>query len=85
MAWTQSVRRNKQRRLWLISYFSAEVVCCHLHLLSTTHKHTLTGEVVNSVPHHVCRLGRAVESEVLGHRLLLLGGLTHLLQGHTKD
>ena len=34
--------------------------------------------------HHVGGLGGAVETEVLGHRLLLLGGLAHLLQGHTN-
>ena len=42
----------------------------------------LTDEVVHPVAHHVGGLGGAVEAEVLGHRLLLLGGLAHLLK-HT--
>ena len=42
----------------------------------------LTDEVVHPVAHHVGGLGGAVEAEVLGHCLLLLGWLTHLLK-HT--
>ena len=44
----------------------------------------LTDEVVHPVAHHVGGLGGAVEAEVLGHRLLLLGGLTHLLHSEEK-
>lgn len=44
----------------------------------------LTDEVVDSVSHHVGGLGGAVEAEVLGHGLFLLGGLTHLLQKNSN-
>jgi len=43
----------------------------------------LTNEVVDSVAHHGGGLGRAVEPDVLGHRLLLLGGVADLLQDQT--
>lgn len=51
---------------------------------ATDFRPELTNEVVDSVAHHVCRLGGAVKPKVLGHRLLLLGGFTHLLQEHRK-
>lgn len=53
--------------------------CCF-----TSHSWTLTNKIVDSVAHHVCGLGGAVEPEVFGHRLLLLGRLAHLLQGTGK-
>lgn len=36
------------------------------------------------MPHHVRGLGGAVEPEIFGHRLFLLGRLAHLLQGTSK-
>lgn len=50
----------------------------------TSHNWVLTNKIVNSVAHHVCGLGGAVEPEVFGHCLLLLGGLAHLLQDTGK-
>lgn len=44
----------------------------------------LTDKVVDPVAHHVGGLGGAVEPEVFGHSLLLLGRLTHLLQGNVR-
>lgn len=45
------------------------------------HSWARTNEVVNTVAHHIGGLVGAVEAEVLGHCLLLLGGLAHLLHG----
>lgn len=57
---------------------------CVLQTEATDFRPELTNEVVDSVAHHVCRLGGAVKPKVLGHRLLLLGGLAHLLQEQRK-
>lgn len=60
--------------------------CCMLtpSPVSSQHKLRLTNKVVNPVTHHVGGLGGAVEAEVLGCCLLLLGEFTHFLQGPKK-
>lgn len=45
---------------------------------------TLTDKVIHSMSHHVGGFSGAVKTQVLGHRLLLLGRFTDLLNREIK-
>lgn len=80
-------KTNSGQGLTVISWLTLHPRCLGVLYFAccfTSHSWTLTNKIVDSVAHHVCGLGGAVEPEVFGHRLLLLGRLAHLLQGTGK-